>query len=63
MQITKDDFKISGDTCVWMIFCILIISVVFAYYRGKIDQKVADDQQWSEDVALGKIIINKELWR
>lgn len=59
----RKDFNISGDTCLWMIFCILIIAIIFAYHRGRVDQKIEDDRQWSEDVDLGKIIVNKELWR
>ena len=58
-MIFKDDFKVSGDTCLWMIFCILILAVIFSYQRGRIDQKIICDQQWNEDVSLGKIIVNK----
>lgn len=59
--MTKEDFKISGDTCLWMIFCILILAIFISYHRGRIDQKVQDDQQWAEDMILGKNIPKKEV--
>jgi len=56
-MVTKEDFKISGDTCLWMIFCILILAIFVAFNFGMFYQKSIDNQQWNEDVALGKITV------
>lgn len=60
MSITKDDFKVSGDTCVWMIFCILILAIVGAYSRGMADQRIKDNMELYEDVLLGKVNLNSQ---
>lgn len=50
----KEDFKISGDSAFFAIFWILIIACIVSYHRGRMDQKSQDDQQWTEDMILGK---------
>lgn len=58
-EIMKEISLASILTSLYLSVIFILISTnvfipIYAYNRGKLDQKVEDDQKWNEDMILGK---------